>query len=173
MGFGCSKINDEPKNLSPNKSSLNTTTSVNSNSGVNKQYNSRHQQQQQQITPQHQQVENNNVSKTNGISNPDSRKRHKADESDEDNLEDLDLDAGWYGTNKNTTKVKPSDRQTREMNEYNSQKSVETNKQHTEYPETYAERNIRGIYRQNNLLRQKTIYRDPEEWQDVNEEVKI
>ncbi|XP_033727029.1 uncharacterized protein LOC117316517 isoform X2 [Pecten maximus] len=33
------------------------------------------------------------------------------------------------------------------------------------YPETYAQRNAREQYKRTDLLRQKTIYRDPNEWE--------
>lgn len=40
-----------------------------------------------------------------------------------------------------------------------------------QYPESYAKKTMREQYTQNPLLRQKTIYRDPAEW-EIEDEVK-
>ena len=93
----------------------------------------------------------------------------KKDPVSSDVTNDLDV----YGSSWNQPE---NNNQEKKNNDYNS-------KQHgtlpprlptppEDLPETYAQRQFREQYRQTELLRQKTIYRDPDEW-DVPEKVSI
>lgn len=87
-------------------------------------------------------------------------------DTNSDIMKDLDMDSNWK---KDSIQ---NNNQEMKNNEYNNKQNI----QHSvlpprlptppeDLPETYAQRKFREQYRQTELLRQKTIYRDPEEWE--------
>lgn len=87
-------------------------------------------------------------------------------DTNSDIMNDLDMDSNWK---KDSIQ---NNNQEMKNNEYNNKQNI----QHSvlpprlptppeDLPETYAQKKFREQYRQTELLRQKTIYRDPEEWE--------
>ncbi|XP_061166909.1 uncharacterized protein LOC133175810 isoform X1 [Saccostrea echinata] len=79
---------------------------------------------------------------------------------------DLNLDSYWN----NDSKAFSNNNQEKQYNDYNSKQKNSLpprlpSPPVEDLPETYAQRGFREQYRPNDLLRQKTIYRDPEEWE--------
>ncbi|KAK3087505.1 hypothetical protein FSP39_006749 [Pinctada imbricata] len=106
-------------------------------------------------------VENNN---TKSSSKPVTTK-FTSDSDSEDEL-DTKRRGNSRTVSQNNSRVTEHDR-----NGYNTQTSRNSETPH--YPESYAQRNLRQQYTKNEqLLRQKTIYRDPDEWQ-MDDEVSI
>lgn len=87
-------------------------------------------------------------------------------DTNSDITNDLDMDSSWKKDSMQ------NNNQEMKNNEYNKKQNI----QHSvlpprlptppeDLPETYAQKKFREQYRQTELLRQKTIYRDPEEWE--------
>lgn len=87
-------------------------------------------------------------------------------DTNSDITNDLDMDSSWKKDSMQ------NNNQEMKNNEYNKKQNI----QHgvlpprlptppEDLPETYAQKKFREQYRQTELLRQKTIYRDPEEWE--------
>lgn len=87
-------------------------------------------------------------------------------DTNSDITNDLDMDSSWKKDSMQ------NNNQEMKNNEYNKKQNI----QHSvlpprlptppeDLPETYAQKKFREQYRQTELIRQKTIYRDPEEWE--------
>lgn len=101
--------------------------------------------------------------------------------NDADIDDELSSDSEW--TSKNRRQAHPTSRgggggtprgggggrNEGERNMYNRQ--MNRRSMDEEYPETYAQRTARQQYTRNDLLRQKTIYRDPKDWEIEEKEV--
>ncbi|XP_060085925.1 uncharacterized protein LOC132565303 [Ylistrum balloti] len=168
MGSGGSK-KEENKQTTPSKKSTtktlmtntendNRTTSFQKQNSVNEiQYPNNNRTQ----FDNNQTFQNNNVQKS--VMSPRSQRNKNEDIDDV-----LNLDSEW--TSKNTRQeVYPSTmsdrgggRREESRNAYNRQ--INNSRVIEDYPETYAQRNAREQYKRTDLLRQKTIYRDPKEW---------
>jgi hypothetical protein len=87
----------------------------------------------------------------------------KKDDSDVTN--ELNLDSSW----KQDSKTFENNNQEKQYNDYNRKNNsvlpprLPTPPQEN-YPETYAQKGFREQYRASDFMRQKTIYRDPDEW---------
>ncbi|XP_021355468.1 uncharacterized protein LOC110451658 isoform X2 [Mizuhopecten yessoensis] len=176
MGSGGSK-KEESKQTTPTKTSTTTTTKTpmikndtdNRSSSLHKQNSTNEIQYPNNNRTQfdnNQTIQNNNVQKSSHA--PPSQWNKKEDIDDV-----LNLDSEWSSKNKRQ-EVYPTPRSDRggsrrdeERNVYNRQ--VNNNTVIEEYPETYAQRNARQQYKRSDLLRQKTIYRDPKEWEPETE----
>uniref|UniRef100_K1PLQ1 Uncharacterized protein n=1 Tax=Magallana gigas TaxID=29159 RepID=K1PLQ1_MAGGI len=95
-------------------------------------------------------------------------------DTNSDITNDLDMDSSWKKDSMQ------NNNQEMKNNEYNKKQNI----QHSvlpprlptppeDLPETYAQKKFREQYRQTELLRQKTIYRDPEEWELPEKRPKI
>ncbi|XP_069106301.1 probable WRKY transcription factor protein 1 isoform X2 [Argopecten irradians] len=164
MGTGGSKEKENKQTTTTTKTSpVRTSTTKNENDNRNSSLQKQKSVNEIQYPNNNRtQFDNNQTFQNNNIdkSSPSSQRNKRGDVDDV-----LNLDSEW--TSKNTRKdVYPvsSDRGRREddRNAYNRQIN---NTVTEEYPETYAQRNAREQYKRHDLLRQKTIYRDPKDWE--------
>ena len=94
-------------------------------------------------------------------------------DSDSDSEDEI-INSQWKSNNNSRTTNQNSNNRTTEQsrNDYNSRVSAPPVRDTQEYPETYAQRTQRAQYAQNGMLpRQKTMYRNPDEW-EIDDEVR-
>ena len=119
---------------------------------------------------------NNGNEKVNGT-REQNHSNSRTHESEDIVQNELDLDSNWNYPNTiaNNTPKKTVYRGNHANNNWNNNNNSrntipQEQEQEMHYPETYAQKNLREHYTKTGLLRQKTIYKDPDEW-DQNDDV--
>lgn len=108
--------------------------------------------------------------------NSQTKKQSNDNNKDRWNDDDLDLDNAWVSnntnvieTNKTTERTNSDLEEEMRLNEFNKKRTMELERleraKQEHYPESYAQKNMRQQYT-TELLRQKTMYRNPDDWEE-------